>query len=368
MKKIGILTFHNAHNYGAVLQAYALQKVLSKSNDVELINYKNKAISRGYRIIRINKRSCRLFVITILSDLIHLRKNIKRYKIFQNFINKKLNLTKPYKSEEDLKNNFPKKDIYITGSDQVWNSQITQGLRDAYTLNFGDSKTKRISYAASIGNANIKDFEKDEFIKKLSNLNYISVREENAKKCLQNLINNNIEVVLDPTLLVKKEEWDKEIINEVYQNEKYILAYVVAEDNNHLKILNKLSEKTGLKVIHFGSFNDGIKNVLANKYTAGPLEFISLVKNAEYIVCTSFHATVFSIIFNKKFWVIPNKKTGSRVTNLLEKLDISERAVKSLEEFEKLDYDKEIDYEKVNKKLEEERKKSIDWLNNAINS
>lgn len=368
MKKIGIITFHNAHNYGAVLQAYALQKVLSKSNDVELINYKNKAISRGYRIIKINKKSFRLFIITFFSDLINLRKNIKRYKVFEDFINKKLKLTKPYKSVEELKNNFPKKDIYITGSDQVWNSQITQGLSDAYTLNFGDVNINRISYAASIGNANINDLEKDEFIKKLSNLNYISVREENAKNSLQNLIKNNIEVVLDPTLLVKKEEWDKEIINEVQKDEKYILAYVVAKDDDHLKILNKLSEKTGLKIIHFDNSNAAIKNILANKYTAGPLEFISLVKNAEYIVCTSFHATIFSIIFNKKFWVVPHKKTGSRVINLLKKLGISERAVNSLEEFEKLDYDKEIDYENVNKRLEEERKKSIDWLNNAINS
>ena len=93
---------------------------------------------------------------------------------------------------------------------------------------------------------------------------------------------------------------------------------------------------------------------------------MALVKNAEYVIATSFHATAFSIIFNKKFWVVPHKTTGSRVTDLLKKLDISNRAVNSLEEFEKLNFDEDIDYENVNKILEKEREKSINWLIDAI--
>ena len=128
-----------------------------------------------------------------------------------------------------------------------------------------------------------------------------------------------------------------------------------------------MTEKTGLKVIHFSKEEHGYKNILKSAYTEGPLEFINYIKNAEYVVCTSFHATVFSIIFNKKFFVVPHRKTGARVTNLLDKLNISNRAVNSIDEFNKIDYDSEINYEEVNSILKKEREKSLEWLNKAIN-
>ena len=100
----------------------------------------------------------------------------------------------------------------------------------------------------------------------------------------------------------------------------------------------------------------------------GPLKFLELIKNAEYVICTSFHATVFSIIFNKKFFIVPHKKTSSRITTLLNKFGLSDRIVYTLDEFSKQDYNKEINYENVNKKIEEEKEKSINWLKNAINN
>ena len=119
-------------------------------------------------------------------------------------------------------------------------------------------------------------------------------------------------------------------------------------------------------MIHFDKRNKGLKNVLRSSYTEGPLEFINLIKNAEYVIATSFHATVFSIIFSKKFWIVPHKTTGSRVTDLLNKFGISNRAVNTFDEFKVKNYNEEIDYEKVNKILEKERKKSLDWLIDAI--
>ena len=367
MKKVEIITFHSAHNYGAMLQVYALEKILEKmKNEVKIINYRNPNIDKSYKVIKITKGNIVKKLKSIASNVVYFNKNYTRYKNFNNFMNNELNLTIPYESENYLKQNPPQADIYITGSDQVWNKSITKNLEDSYTLNFGQANVKRISYAASIGNSNIEKEDRKEYKEKLSKIDYISVREETAKKALSQIINKPIEVVLDPTLLMTKEQWNEKIENINKSKEKYILAYVVEKNEEYLKIVNYLSNKTGLKVIHFGKRNRGYQNILENAYSKGPFEFISLIKNAEYVVATSFHATVFSIIYNKKFFIVPHLKTGSRVTNLLDKLGIENRVYNKFEDFKKIDYTFETNYNKVEEKIEQEREKSINFLKWAI--
>lgn len=364
MKKIDIITFHSAHNYGAFLQVYALQKILNKDNIIEIINYRNDNIDNTYKLI--NPESIKTIVKSIAKNLMYPKRNFIRYKKFEKAIKEKLKLTKRYNSEQELKKDFPKADIYITGSDQVWNTGITKGLQDSYTLNFGDMSTKRVSYAASIGKSILTEKEKKEFKEKLSTFERISVREEKAKELLAPLVNKPIEVVLDPTLLMDKQDWESEIKNLNKEKEEYILAYTVGADEEYYKIINELSEKTSLKVIHFETRNKDIKNVLHTAYTSDPFEFMNLIKNAKYVVCTSFHATVFSIIFNKKFFVIPHRQTGSRVTNLLRKLEIEDRICNNLEEFRNKDYNFETNWKEVEEKLDKEKVKSLNWLNNSI--
>ena len=270
------------------------------------------------------------------------------------------------KIENSSQINLDNVDAVITGSDQVWNSNLTGGLDDVYTINFGSNKLKRISYAASLGKNKIEENLQKEYKDKLSRIDKISVREESAKEALNKLLpNKEIEVVLDPTLLLTKDEWNKKINKNNSEKEKYILSYIVENNPEHTRIVDELSKNTGLKVIHFEK-KKKYNRVLRSAYIDGPIEFINLIKNAEYVVTTSFHATVFSIIFNKKFWVVPHKTTGSRVTDLLDKFEISNRAIQSLEAFNKKKYDEEIDYKKVNKILEKEREKTIRWLTNAI--
>lgn len=367
MKKVGIITFSWAHNYGALLQTYALQKKISENNEVKIINFKKKEYINQYKLIPHISGSFSKKIKGSLKSILFFNKNLKRYLKFSKFINNNICFTELYNTEDELKENPPKYDVYITGSDQVWNPRIVGELSDAYTLNFGDETIKRISYAASVGNSLQILQNIESFTRKLSILDYISVREEDAKNELSKIINKNIQVVLDPTLLLTKEEWEDNIYNNKKVKEKYILAYVVEEDAEYNKIVNELSIKTGLKVIHFEKRNNKYNNVLKNAYTEGPLEFVNYIKNAEYVVATSFHATIFSVIFNKKFFIIPHKKTGARVTNILNKLGISGRTFYNLDEFNKIDYDFETDWDSVNKKLEEERKKSIDWLENSIN-
>jgi len=349
-----------------MLQAYALQKVLIELKyDTYILNYDCKKISKLYKQFRPISKNPFKTVYHFINDILEYNKNKERILSFEK-MRKKMNITERFDDVNYLNSQKFDESIFITGSDQVWNFDITGGLDDIYFLNFGSDKIKRISYAASIGKNSIPSNIKADFITKVSKISKISIREESGKKLINELLPEmNVNIVLDPTLLLTKNEWLNELPPENFSEEKYILAYVVAKNEEYVKIVNELSKITGLKVIHFEKTNN-YDNVLKSVYTEGPLEFVNLIKNAEYVVTTSFHATAFSIIFNKKFWVVPHKTTGSRVTDLLNKLDISNRAVTTLDEFKNKNYDEEIDYNKVNKLLEIERKKSIDWLINAI--
>lgn len=369
MKKIDIITFQNAHNYGATLQTYALQRFLNDKNyEANDINYKDKEIGEQYKIFRVNTKNELSFAKSIVVGIRDFIPNSIRYNRFERFIAENIILTKSYKNEKELKSNPPDADVYITGSDQVWNTGITKGLTDAYTLNFGNTDIIRISYAASIGNPIIYDYEKVFFKKKLEKIDYISVRENLAKENLNKLGFENVKVCIDPTLLVKREVWKNLIKDTKKLKRDYIFAYDVEPEKEYYEIVNNFSKEMNLPIVHFEKKNKKYVKVLKKAYTSGPLEFLTLIKNSRYVVCTSFHATVFSIIFHKDFYVIPHKETGNRVTNLLELLDIKDRVFYNYEDFENRDKKSEINWDEVDKKLEKLRNDSSNWLINAIES
>lgn len=365
-KKVGIITFHNAHNYGAMLQVFALQKVLSEKYETKVIDYRNDGIEKLYKVIRINQKSFLTKIKSIIASIIYYRRLSQRYKIFSKFLKENIHLTKRYDTEKELQDMPPDFDVYITGSDQVWNYDISANKIDAYTLNFGKGNIRKISYAASIGTESFDQQHEKEYISRIEKLDVVSVREKKAKDYLEKCIQKKIEVTLDPTLLMTADEWNQLIDLENKEKEKYIFSYMVAEDPEYYKVIEYLSEKTGLKVVHASKRNKGIKNILRNAYTDGPIEFIKLIKNAEYVIATSFHATVFSIIFHKKFWIIPPKKTSARITDLLKMLKIENRAIDSLEQLKEKKYDEEINYSEVDKKLEIQRENSLNFLDHAI--
>ena len=359
MRFMTITTFQRAHNYGAMLQALALQNVLeNKGFEVRFLDYKDVNIEAPYRLFPLKGKKGIEALKTILRSVRYIEPNIIRRHRFLTFQEKKLHL-------EKKKTDFFA-DYYITGSDQVWNSDITNGLSDIYTLNFGRKDVKRISYGASIGKGQLSVEEQTIFQNKLQYMNSISVREETAKKLLEEIFpNKHISVVLDPTLLLTREEWGNLLEGiKVQNNKKYILAYMVEENQEFRKIAKNLEEKTGYPIFHFEK-----KNFWKNAksfYTAGVLEFVNYIKNAEYVVTTSFHATVFSIIFNKKFWIIPHEVTGSRVIDLVNSLELSNRIVNTLDMFLKVDYNEDINYERVDKILDIKRKQSLQWLENEV--
>lgn len=364
--KIGIVTFHRAHNYGAMLQAYALCNILNQDYNAELIDYYNKHIYSNYNIIRPFSKNPIITFKNFKDDLKYKKVKEQRWDSFESFLNKKCNLSKRFNSINSLKKEKLNYDIMITGSDQVWNPNIVGELSDIYTLNFGNKNIKRVSYAASVGNRKYICERKNEYIKKLDLIDELSVREDDAKKELEQILNKDVNVVLDPTLLLTKEEWDTQLLDQNKIDDKYILAYMVKYDKKIIDIVNKLSEKTGLKVVHFDIKNPGYNNVLASCYNLGPLEFINYIKNAQFVVTTSFHATVFSLIYEKEFLIVPHSITGSRVNDLLKKIGILDRSISSVKDFERISFEKRINYNNVNKILENERFKSITWLKKAI--
>lgn len=359
--KIGIITFHNSDNYGAVLQTLALQKKLSElNNDVYIINYICKSKINMYKIFRINKnnsiKSNIRAVIDIPFRVIKRRRICKITKTMYNISNDIF-----YSSSEIEKADL-NYDIYICGSDQVWNYENTK-FDKTYFLNFEKKYNKKMSYAASFGINQIdKKYEK-EYIELINEIKYLSVREETGKNIIKNLTNRECEVVLDPTLLLNQEKWIS-YTNTRNRYKNYILLYSLNNKKEIYSIAKKLSNLTGCRIlqINTGGLKDlasTFKNIIPN-----PLEFVNLINGANYIITDSFHGTAFSVNLNKNFFVYLGKglKSHSRIIDLLTKCGLTDRIIIENKELDLSD----INYNEANKILESEREKSMNFIINSL--
>ena len=356
MKKIGILTFQRALNYGAVLQAYGLVETLKKNiNDdytIEIIDYRSETIEKTRSIkTRLDKVSIKNLLRAIL--LVNKKYRFNKFNKFLPISKKKYDNS----NIEDLKNDYYK---IIVGSDQVWNSNITNSDYN-YLLDFDfDNK---YSYAASIGQKKIDDNNISSYRDCLSKFRKISVREIEGKNILKEQLNIECDGVhLDPALLLEKKDWEK--IATQNSVDKYILIYNVLKPDHILDVAKKISSQTGYKIkIIPNGINPKIDN--SKKYFPDVVGFLNLFKNAEYILTNSFHGTVFSIIFNKKM-LIELKKNGSgndRIITLLNKCNLSDRIL-NLENIDILYND--IDWKNTNKLLDDYRQESIEYLRDVI--
>lgn len=352
--KIGIITFHRAINYGAVLQAYALKRKIEELGAAaSVIDYINPKDEKGYKLIQTS--NLKSFVSSLLKYVFRKKKDIK----FINFRNKYLDLTSEIKTKETLQSLNNQFDIFITGSDQVWNYNITGGDM-SYLLDFANIG-KRNSYAASFGVVNIEEKYKKRYSDLLNSFTNIAVRENAGAKIIREICHKKVPVVLDPTLLLDEVEWEK--IAKPYKEDKYILIYLLEPSKEIYKMAEKLAEGFNLKIIVISVDFRSYK--FSKKYncvlTAGPEEFLGLFMNAEYVLTNSFHGTVFSIIFNKKLIVdyLKDKGRNTRLENILHLFNLENRVLKN-DNYSMLC--KDINYENVNVILNNERKKSINYL------
>ncbi|HHD2595317.1 TPA: polysaccharide pyruvyl transferase family protein [Clostridium perfringens] len=353
-QKIGIVTFHCSYNYGSILQTYALQKYISKEfGDVKIINYVSKDFEQ-YRLFRYTyyKRPGYFF-----EDLRYLTKNYRRMRSFKSFSKNYLKLTSNiyYKLESmrELNDEF---DAFICGSDQIWNPGCTFGLNPVYFLGFANPNKKRIAYAPSIACNYVSDEILQKFKNYLTYLDSISVREEKGRDILKLATDKTVSVVLDPTLLLDKEDY-VELLSD-NKNGEYIFVYMLEGiDKKMLEYAEMLSKNKNIPIIYISKNNLSIFSNSKNFYGISPNEFLNLLSNAKYIVTNSFHATVFSIIFEKNFCTFKTETSSSRMVDLLNKLNLNYRLYNEL-----FDIDENINYFEVKENLNSYRRESIKYL------
>lgn len=361
--KIGILTFHCAHNYGAVLQCYATQEFLrSQAYDVEVINYRPEYLLKPYKlfdITRFKSKNPIQFVKKIIIESIILRKRYKRWKGFEKFINNYLNI-----DDIATKNAIPSDyDAYIVGSDQVWNPIITRGFDTIYFANFPFEKggKKYISYATSMEAKSLDETQIEFYKKNLSNFDALSVRENILLKLLQPLTSKSIAHVLDPVLMTPAQVWDKISSNNL-NTEKYVVVYQVRHNPNTLRIAHHIANQIGAKVkilVAWLQFNP----INGTDQTATPEGFVDTIRNAACVVTTSFHGTAFSVVFNRPFYTVKlNDGADTRSMSLLEAIELTDRLINVDDE----PTFTSIDYSIANQKLDKLRKESQDYLLNNL--
>lgn len=350
--KIGIITFINTINFGALLQAYALQEVLSGfGNDVEVIRYINKNIEEK------EKNNGKITLKKIYKKIIMGKATKRKEEKFKAFENNNI------KFGLQLNNNFEQinklYDLFVTGSDQVWNMKITNKDWN-YFLDFVSDDKKKISYAPSFGNDKFPEEEKNNLKEQVKKFKALSVREESGKKLIEEISSKKAEVVLDPTLLLNKEEWESKIKFKP-KIEHYILVYIPHNKKIVFDFVDKLKKEKRLPVVYL-SISPKIQKGVKTIYDASPDEFLGWIKNADYVVTGSFHGTAFALNLNKQFFY-ESTGDGSRINNLIKICGTEDRNLSNIK-----DFNKKIDYDIVNKKLNKERMKSLNWLKQASRS
>lgn len=328
--RVGIMTFHRAHNFGAMLQAYGLQNALNKLGaECSIVDYKCEKIEKSYKTFLVERASLK----SLLSAVYHFPNRYIRRNRFESFNNKYLKKSDQIYDRGNIQDSLDQYDCFITGSDQVWNEELT-GNDKNYFLKFAVGK-KKISYAASLGRTRLTEKQKEEYSELLSDFSFISVREESAQEALADILNKDVELVVDPVFLLSKEEWKRFIAENKHGD--YIFMYELHE-NNTRKLAQKIAEKTGLKIITIP--NDLRGGLTAEKIYAPTVEeFLNLIYHAQYVVTDSFHVSAFAVIFNKEYYGLLKTNSNlrglnSRLETLTARLGIKGRLFDSINDFE----------------------------------
>ncbi len=373
--QIGIITFHCSNNYGAMLQAYALRRFLyCHGRRADIVRFEPFYMTGRHWWIPyapIKGLKGRIWgVFNMWNGLLaHLRTkedfaaqranmNYFRYKYL---VDKRKPRIITEKGLEGLPYHY-----YIVGSDQIWNPDITCGLRKAYFGAFKNKKKEKvISYAASFGGAELNACHDERFAKLVSYVDAVSVREDAAVPYVQRFCEGKVTAVLDPVFFLKKEAWQRaERIPEKAREGRYIFLYVTEPNKTMSAYAEELKEETGLPVIEVRAGQQGTDAGFTVDYTAGPSEFLGYIHNAEYVVSNSFHAAAFSIIYEKKFLIFVHRSLGARVRNILKLHGLSE---KLCGEGEIPDIHEPVDWEAVRQKTRENVKISGEFLLKNLN-
>ena len=347
MKKVGIITIVNVNNYGAELQAFAtFRKLQLMGYNAEIINYLyykdwryiDSKMSRSFnsmsikgKIIYFAKYRVASFVLNKILPLIC--KDVKqRIANFNSFHQHNTRFSKLYKSMKDLYTDTPIYDVYMVGSDQVWNRNASSSI-EPYFLTFAPHSALTVSYASSFGVSKIENNSIANRIKLgLSSIKTISVRESSGVNLVKELTGRTAQLVCDPTLLLNKSEWTMFMKPVSNMPQRYVLIYQLSESDAIVKLATRIGKQEQIPVYRIckRAFKVKKDKGVVNILNAGPSEFLSLITNASFIITNSFHGTAFSINFDVPFYTVVSakKKNNNRMESLLDYVGLGKRIVK----------------------------------------
>lgn len=317
-----VVTFYK-HNYGAFLQAYALQQFLiCNGMDATVLNYdyaKDNTIL-GVPFSKVKKPVS--FVKSIGHKIINYKVGNRKNRLFHDCAEKYIRQTRYYKHYKDVLSDPPQADIYITGSDQVWNPYMSpQGL-DSRFLTFADKKESVIcSYAASLGFLYLNGELKELFKSRLSLFDLISVREERSCITLEEVTDKEINVNKDPAILLDRTQWD--IFARSYDTDNpFIFLYLAQKDEALLQFAKELSKKTGWGILDCHASVNYTIDCINGERIISPMEFVGAIRDAKYVVTNSFHCLVFSIHYKKCAYIKMPQKRSERLSELMESMEL----------------------------------------------
>lgn len=358
--QIKTITCHEVYNHGASLQEYALLEFLNSNGfEAEAIHYKPRYLSGHFNLWAVSNPK---FNVPIIKQLYLLAKlpgrliALKKKKSFDDFHKKYIPVGNVlYRNNEELKQNLPESDVFICESDQIWNSFFENGKDPAFYLNFVPQEKKKISYGASFATDSIDDEIKGFVKRNVQNIHHISVRETSGLKILEDLGIQDVVQVLDPVFLLSAETWKQKFVDEMQGD--FIFVYDF-DSNSQIKEMALHKAKTkGWKIY---TTNQNIKYADVNFWKEDPAFFLSLVYSAKLILTNSFHATAFSLIFNKQFVVVNrSEKINTRMRDLLSLFNLQNLMISTANEIDKLP---KIEYSAINQKMEIEITKSKEFL------
>lgn len=356
MKKAALITCHNIKNYGSVFQTYATTKIFEDYGyDVTVIDYQRPGTdNKGFRKkILSESHLAQKPVIGKVFPLILAPSFSKMEKVFSEFLKKNVRLTEDtYLTERALIEKCPKCDLYISGSDQIWNSDINGRIEKPYYLSFVSDDKKKISFASSFGKTELKSDEKKENRTLLERYKWLSTREESGVEIIKKL-GLEADAILDPTFWLSVDQWDK-LSENVKIPKHYILVYQLHQNEKMDQYVKILENKYGMPCLRIDLYYHYIVKAGRHIVCPTPGQVITLIKNADYVVSDSFHMTAFSIIYNKRFLSIFSINSfNDRISNILNWLGLENRKLRDYMDFSILKED--IDYNEVNLKLNKKR-------------
>ena len=367
MLKIGLITFHRAINYGAVLQAYALQKKFNDyGSDCTIIDFRCHDLEHFYKPFLVYKGSLKYMVKQSIKMALSYSDRKKKKRKFEAFVKNNLKVTESITDSSELSDkDF---DIFVTGSDQVFNPAITGTDSEVYYLSF--TNRKKYSYAASFGKDIVTNNIETLIRNNLNDFQKISVREESGVQIIRHIIGRDVTVNVDPTLLIDGSEWRKIEEKPRAVSEPYILVYNMLTSEYIFRAADALSRQTGIGVVFVNHKNDKNRfKYRGFKYLEAfsPQEFLWLIDHADYVLTSSFHGTVFSVLFRKQFLTVlaSTEPRNVRLFSLLDMFDLMNRIV--IDNDNTANIVEKIDWELIQDSISACRDDALEYIQQIIN-